>query len=426
VVRPADFRRAIERTLALGGRELPGSYFDGIVGAAACVRSPKTCDLSRGITTTANSVTFHLTGADSAFLYKLALPNAVAEPANTPLHAPLPLPATGPYMYRTFDKKGQILELVRNPRFRPWSAAARPHGFPDAILIRHGYTADGAVRAVERGEADLTGVGDNTSPAVRADLRIRYGGLLHSNPILDVQGAVLNTHIPPFDDRRARQAFNYAVDRRHLIALGGADLATPTCQLLPPNLAGYRRYCPYMRAGHVDGPYTGPDPAKARRLIAASHTRGERVVLRETAAQGISPITRYLVSVLRDLGYRVKLVTGDARRSDQVANTGWAIDYPDASTMLVPMVGCGAVVANPFSFCDRRIDREMTRALALEVDRPQAAARLWAKVDREVTDEAPWVPYLNPRAADVVSGRVGNYVYTAARQGALYDQLWVR
>ena len=306
-------------------------------------------------------------------------------------------------MYRTFDKKRQVIELVRNPQFLRGSDTTRPDGFPDAILIRHGYGADGAVRAVERGQADLASIRIDNSLGVRAEVRVRYRGLLHSNPGLGVQGAVLNTRIPPFNDRRARQAFNYAVDRRRLVALAGADLVTSTCQFLPPNLAGYHRYCPYTVGGDPDGPYVGPDPVKARHLLAASHTRGERVVFRETAMLGPTPITTYLVSVLRGLGYRVRIARGDPTPRDQVASGGWGLDYPDASDLFLPIAGCGSPgSANPFHFCDRGIEDEMAHALALEIDRPQAAARLWAKVDRDVTDEAPWVPYLNQGTVDIV------------------------
>jgi ABC-type transport system substrate-binding protein len=251
LVRPADFRRAIERALALCGRQQPGSYFNGIVGAAACMRTPKRCDLSRGITTTTGTVTFHLTGADPAFLYKLALPNPVAEPADTPLEAPLPLPATGPYMYRTFDRKRQIIELVRNPQFRPWSAAARPDGYPDTIRIRFGYGADGAVRAVERGKADLASIGLNNSLGVRTELRIRYRGLLHSNPSLNVGGAgVLNTRIPPFDDQRVGKGVQLCGRSR---APGRAGRRRPRHFDLPVPAAEPRRLPPLLPL-HAPGP----------------------------------------------------------------------------------------------------------------------------------------------------------------------------
>ncbi len=64
-VGPEDIRRAIERYFRLGP---PGSqsYYDAIVGAAACRRRPARCDLSRGIVAdvAANTVTIHLTRPD--------------------------------------------------------------------------------------------------------------------------------------------------------------------------------------------------------------------------------------------------------------------------------------------------------------------------------------------------------------------------
>jgi peptide/nickel transport system substrate-binding protein len=83
-VRPADFRRALERTLANHGPM--ASYFSGIIGADRCAKTPKRCDLSQGIVgdTASNTVTFHLTAPDPDFLHKLTLPTAFAVPAATP------------------------------------------------------------------------------------------------------------------------------------------------------------------------------------------------------------------------------------------------------------------------------------------------------------------------------------------------------
>ena len=47
-VRASDFRRGIQRELSFG--DVP-DYFEGIVGAPACVRNPRRCDLSAGIVT---------------------------------------------------------------------------------------------------------------------------------------------------------------------------------------------------------------------------------------------------------------------------------------------------------------------------------------------------------------------------------------
>jgi peptide/nickel transport system substrate-binding protein len=66
----------------------------------------------------------------------------------------------------------------------------------------------------------------------------------------------------------------------------------------------------------------------------------------------------------------------------------------------------------------------MSQADQLQVSDPQAAAQVWAEVDREITDLAPWVPFVSLRFADFTSARVGNYQYSPA--GILLDQFWVR
>ena len=110
---------------------------------------------------------------DPDFLYKLALPIANAVPAATPLDAAVPLPATGPYEIGSIDVKHSVVTLVRNPRFRLWSTAAQPTGFPDRIVERFGYTGPTAVLAVEHGAADITADGPDQTwpPALAKTLR---------------------------------------------------------------------------------------------------------------------------------------------------------------------------------------------------------------------------------------------------------------
>ena len=67
----------------------------------------------------------------------------------------------------------------------------------------------------------------------------------------------------------------------------------------------------------------------------------------------------------------------------------------------------------------------MNQADQLQVSDPQAAAQIWAKVDREITDLAPWVPFASLRSDDFTSARVGNYQDNPI-WGILADQLWVR
>ncbi len=203
-----------------------------------------------------------------------------------------------------------MVTLVRNPHFRLWSDAAQPDGFPDRIVERFGYTGQSAVSAVESGKADVTADGpDQTwTPALASMLRTRFSSHLHHAPLAAAAVLWLNMRLPPFNDIRARQALNYAVDRNHLIELaGGPDVAQVGCQLLPPNTAGYRRYCPYTVGPSPAGTYNGPDLAKARRLVAASRTLGEPVTVWFYDVPIGKVNGQYIVSVLRRLGYKATL-----------------------------------------------------------------------------------------------------------------------
>jgi peptide/nickel transport system substrate-binding protein len=448
LVRPADFRRGIERALLISGGTTPSSYLSGLVDASGCVTAPKHCDLRRGIVTDPHSstVTFHLVTPDPDFLYKLALPMADAVPAGTPLDAQLPLPATGPYKIAGYDVKRSMIRLVRNPRFRLWSAAAQPDGYPDQIVERFGYTGESAVRAVQTGAADLTadGLDQTWSPAVTSRLRTQYSSRVYHAPATGTVAVWLNTRLAPFNDVRVRRALNYAVDRNHLVELaGGPDVAQAGCQVLPPNSDGYRRYCPYTLEPNSNGVYRGPDLTKARRLVAASGTKGEPITIWFYDI----PIGRrngaYLVSVLRSLGYRAQLRTlphkGSTWRPNRQAGVGGFVqDYPSPSSVFSTTFTCRSydpappdLNGNVTAFCNRSIDAEIARARSLQASDPPAASRLWSTIDREITDQALWVVIRTQLAPDFVSRRVGNYTFcylsaALGSAGACLDQLWVR
>jgi YVTN family beta-propeller protein len=452
LVQPADFRRAIERSVAsyasagLGG----GLYFSSIAGYGQCLKTPRRCDLSKGIVTdpASNMVTFHLTAPDPDFLERLALPASDAVPASTPLKARLPLPATGPYMIASYDAKRGV-RLVRNPRFHEWYQAAQPDGYPDDIVWRFNVLPSAQRRAVEQGKADLANdagsadKGTYPPPVLLTGLQTRYASQLHLDQLIRTYYVFLNTRVPPFNNLKARQAVNYAVDRNQMATLrGGPDLERPSCQVLPPNINGYQRYCPYTTEQSADGSYTGPDLAKARQLVAESGTRGQRVTVAGAAGIFQPHGGEYFVSVLRSLGYRARfrnikgvhtyfVMAGDSRQRIQAGIGGWSQDYPTAGNFLPPLLTCSSFIPrsranmNLAEFCNRSIDAEIARARSLEVADPGAASRLWRQVDHDVVQQAPWVFLQNPLQVSLVSRRVGNYQYNP-QWGVLLDQLWVR
>ena len=427
VVRAEDFRRAIERVFKL--ESLGSGYYTGILGGARCEEVTKSCDLSNGILVdnAARLVTFRLVAPDPDFLYKLTLPFAGAVPPGIPDRdvGTRPLPATGPYKIARYVPERELV-FERNPFFREWSRAAQPAGYPDRIVWRLDVRADAATRAVEQGRADVAY--DFVPPELLTEVKTQHASQLHVDPVPGTYFYLLDARLRPFNDVRVRRALNYAVDRDAVIEVArGADVAQTTCQVLPPNFPGYRPYCPYTANPSASGRWVAPDLARARRLVSASGTKGERVtVWAEDKAEG-----EYVATLLRRLGYRTQLKTVtpfipdyvdaifDPRNKVQIAAFRWFADYPAASGFI------NAEIFDCSYFCDRRIDRQIARARALQATDARSASALWARIDRDLTDQAPWLFLYTNKQADFVSRRIGNFQYNL-RYGILLDQLWVK
>jgi YVTN family beta-propeller protein len=455
VVRPKDFRRAFER-LFINVRD--PIFYGAILGAEPCIASAGKqwegltkrlgrtrgagayfakvhCDLSRGIVTddASQTVTFHLRAPDPAFLYKLAVPIVAAVPADTPTRdsGARPLPATGPYMVSSFRPRRELL-LVRNPNFHEWSKAARPDGYPDRLVTTLAPSATKAVADVEKGRADVALEG--VPPELQHQVETQYASLMHVNPVRAVTYLFLNTKVPPFDDLRVRRAVNYAVDRAAGIRVSARGVgADPTCQILPPDFPGYKRFCPFAR-GNV---WREADLLRGRRLVAASGTRGALVTV--WIPENHKQEGPFAAALFRSLGYRVRLkrvsdnvyyfnhpVSGplDPARRAQAGPFSWFADYPAASNYMTTFFACDAP-SNWSHFCDSHIDAQIRHAFALETSDPYLANQLWAQVDREIVNQAPVVPLFTLKNVDIVSQRVGNYQYNP-QWGVLVDQLWVR
>jgi hypothetical protein len=147
--------------------------------------------------------------------------------------------------------------------------------------------------------------------------------------------------------------------------------------------------------------------------VAASGTAGMPVTVWDTIAPpGSVNETRVTVAMLRQLGYRASLrllpestyftYTNDSRNRAQVVDGGWSADYASADTFIGKLAcsyfapGDGQATTDASEFCDRQL-----------------------------TDQAVFLPTVTPNEVDLLSRRAGNYEYNPV-WGVLVDQLWVR
>ena len=147
----------------------------------------------------------------------------------------------------------------------------------------------------------------------------------------------------------------------------------------------------------------------------------------------VEPIARYFASLLERLGYQSSTrnladvgeyfgTISDPSKRVQIAWQSWFADFPSASGFVDQLFGCDSDL-NWSGLCEADVDAAIESA-EQALDR-KAGGELWAAADRELTDAAASVPFVNPRSVALVSERVGNYQFHPL-WGVLVDQLWVR
>ncbi len=427
-VTAADVKATFERLFKIGDSPNAGTWYSVIKGADACIKTPKSCDLTGGVDVSGNQITFHLTGPDPEFLQKLAVPFAFILPKDTPSkNVDFPPPGTGPYKWTQYEPNSGM-KVERNTFFKEWSKDAQPDGLPDVIDQRFGLSVGAAVTQVENGQADWVFYGDSIPSDRLNELSTKYAKQVHIDPQPATYYFAFNTTIPPFDNLKARQAVNYATDRNALIKLyGGPKLASPTCQVLPPDFPGYKPYCPYT-VNPGSGKWTGPDMAKARQLVEESGTKGMSVKVNSDTTEVDKAYGEYFVGLLNQLGYKAtpQFLSNDiqyayiqnSKNKVQFAYSSWFADYPAPSDFLQVLLGCGSIHKNSNSspniaqFCNKEIQANMDKAGATASEDVNTANTMWAQADKDIADQAPWVAMFNPKQLNFVSKRVKGFQFS--------------
>ncbi|MDX6327214.1 MAG: peptide/nickel transport system substrate-binding protein [Nocardioidaceae bacterium] len=418
-----------------------GTFYNGIVGADACLKTPATCNLSQGVVgdPKTGTVTIHLVAPDPEFPYKIAVPHASILPANAPAKdaGTTPIPGTGAYKFASYDPN-RALKMVRNPFFKEWSTDAQPQGYPDEIDETFGLTVEAEVTAVENGQADWV---FDPPPADRLnEIGTQYADQAHVNTLTAFWYLAMNTNLAPFNNLQARQAVNWAVDRNSVVQLyGGKNLASPACTVLPPGFPGHVDFCDYTKGG--GNTWTAPDLDKAKQLVQQSGTAGTKVGVVVSDDEVNKAIGEYVQSALNQIGYQASLkpISGNIQftyiqntnNKVQISLSSWYQDYPAASDFLNVLLSCASfrpgsdTSINISGFCDKGVDAQMQQALTTEESSMDQANQLWGQVDQAVMKQAPVAPLITPKLIDFVSKRVGNYQFSKQFY-MLVDQVWVQ
>ncbi len=187
---------------------------------------------------------------------------------------------TGPFKFVGYTP-GDRLVLAKNPDyFEP--------GLPKLDGVELRIIPEMSVKVAALGAGDIHVVWDLPldqvkvlagNPALRVD----------SVPTASWDGAIMNNLIPPFNDKRVRQAFHLAVDKADVVELTLFGQGVETVSPIPPSHPFYARDLVVPKV----------DPAAARKLLAeAGYPQGVKVTI---AAPVGRPVRERLAVTLQQL-----------------------------------------------------------------------------------------------------------------------------
>jgi len=108
----------------------------------------------------------------------------------------------------------------------------------------------------------------------------------------------------------------------------------------------------------------------------------------------------------------------NSKNKVQFCFSSWYQDYPAASDFLNVLLGCGSFRPNSNAspniaeFCNKPIQSRMDEALRIGITDADRANQMWADIDKQVVDQAPWVSMFNPKYLDFLSERVKGYQFS--------------
>jgi peptide/nickel transport system substrate-binding protein len=390
-VKASDFEWAIKRGFLAQGQGV-GFYTD-IAGAEAYSKNPTAGgDISGIVTNNAKrTITVRLAKPRGDFLTILALLFAAPVPGNTdPAIQNGSIPGTGPYKFSNYDPN-RSFTMVRNPFFK--ATKNIPRGNPNTIEVSLVGDADAATQRVINGQADYSNAA--IPPDRIADAKGK--GKLLLRKTANTYYFWMNIKEAPFNKLKVRQAVNYAIDRKALQTLVWGGLGRPTQNVLPPTYPSYRKLSLY-----------GHNLAKAKTLINQAGANGAKVTVWTRNVSDAVTAAQYYTSILNQIGLNASLnvlpratyytTIGNV---DTHAQTGWARwleDYPHPLDWFDVLLN-GDRITNQDNnnyawYKNKKTDAAIESLKKAPILTPAVNAR-WAKVEKQIMQQAPWAPWSN-------------------------------
>lgn len=384
-VRATDFPYSVERMVRIpwGGRSFVTNY---VVGAQEFDegRARRISGITANDAT--GRITIRLREAYGAFENVLAFPALAFVPSGTPMRnlSSDPPPGVGPYMLRDVVPN-RSFSVVRNPAFADFRIPDIPLGNLDEINVRIVSNTNSEAQQVLNNQADIFDPGDTLPPALLPQIESQARDRFERKPVPSTFYFFLNTTIAPFDNERARQAVNMALDRDALVRLS-SGFFEPSCFFIPEGIVGHPdSECPYGEEPDIEG---------ARRIIREEGLEGARVVVWGQERSPRKEYVDYYTDMLNRIGFDAQQriiadtvyfpTIGNERTNPQTGFANWLQDFPNPSDFYLLLDARSIQPTNNQNFSkvdDPFIQRQLLRLNAVPATRLDTVASDWRALD---------------------------------------------
>ena len=292
---------------------------------------------------------------------------------------------TGPFIFKEWRPADQIV-LDANPNY--WGGKPKV----DRLIFKVMPDAQAALLALKKGDVHILGdVSVQTIPAIKSDPNL----VVVTQPGLVVSGVAMTNNAKPFDDKRVRQALNYAVDKDAINKTLYQGLAVQLTAPLPSSQWGWDD----SLKGY------GYDPEKAKKLLAdAGYPNGfETELLSYSSPRGYNPAGAELAVAIQ--GYLAKVgVKANVRKQEMAAFlgevrsgkytqmflSGFSGDNGDPDNFLWSLFASPAMpVGDTSHYKNAEVDKLLAEGRV--VTDQAKRIEIYKKAQKIILDEAPWI-----------------------------------
>ncbi|HEV3028733.1 MAG TPA: ABC transporter substrate-binding protein, partial [Planctomycetota bacterium] len=292
---------------------------------------------------------------------------------------------SGPFAFKEWRQRDQV-SLDANPNY--WGGKPKV----DHLIFKEYPDPQAALLALKRGDIQiLADVSIQLVPAMRSDPNIE----IVTQPGLVISGVAFPNDVPPFNDKRVRQALNYAVDRDAINKTLFQGLAQPMTSPLPESQWGFDK----TLKGY------NYDPEKAKKLLAEAGVKLPLKVefLTYNSPRGYNSAGPDLAVAVQ--GYLTKVgIETDLRKVDMGANlatvrsgkyeglflSGFSGDNGDPDNFVGELFNSKRIpVGNTSRYKNPEADKLLDQAVA-ESD-PEKRLALYSQVQKIILDDPPWI-----------------------------------